>query len=534
VNTVDNLDDFVAARMEAEHIPGLALALTDRRQTLRVATYGFANLESRAPVRPETLFEFGSIGKSFTSIALLQESAAGHLDLDAPVTRYLPWFTVQSRHAPITPRHLLSHTAGITCGSDFSPDSRGEVYALRDTWTSAPPGDYFHYSNVGYKALGLLLEHVSGRSYAEIIGERILAPLGMVNTVAAITGDIRPRLAVGYEPFFDDRPAPPNHPLAPAPWFETATADGCLAATAGDLAIYLRMLLNRGAYPGDRLIDEASFARLIAPLIPAWGTRHYSLGLATWQDDGHTIVGHGGGMPGFFSSISGDLDAGLGAAVLINGPANPHAIADAALAMLRAAHNGAPPSSLAMPPDPTLVEGASYAGTYASGQKAFRIRAEDGRVILDDGAVRLPLRMRLPDHFAVDHPAYARHLLRFARAGDTVVEAFHGPDWYTNERYAGPAAPAYPAAWPAYVGHYRAHNPWLSNFRVVLRKGALALLSYPEGLEMEEPLAPIAGDTFRVGDDERVPETVRFSDLVEGHALRATLAMGQYYRFFTP
>ncbi len=513
VSTAEDLDAYIAARMAAERIPGLALALTDRRGTLRVATYGFANLDAQLPVRPETLFEFGSIGKSFTGIALLQESAAGRLDLDAPVTRYLPWFAVQSRYAPITPRHLLSHTAGITGGSDFSPDSRSEVHALRHTHTSAPPGAYFHYSNAGYKALGLLLERVAGMGYADIIGERILTPLGMTATVAAIANDVRSRLAVGYEPFYDDRPAPPDYPLAPAPWFETATADGCLAATAGDLAIYLRMLLNRGAYAGGRVLDEEWFAPLIAPLIPAWGPRHYGLGLATWQEDGHTIVGHGGGMPGFFSSISGDLDAGLGVVVLINGPGDPHAIAGAALAALRDARAGAPVSFPA-PPDSTLVDAAAYAGTYTSGEKRFSIHAEDTRLILDDGTARLPLRMRLPDRFAVDHPAYARHFLRFAREGDTVVEAFHGPDWYTNERYTGPAVPVCPPAWSAYVGHYRAHNPWVSNFRVVLRKGALALLTYPEGLEVEEPLAPLGDDAFRVGAGERNPETVRFSDLV--------------------
>ncbi len=155
--TIARLDQLVAQQMRAGGIPGVGLALTDRTGLVHVATYGVASMETRAPVTPDTLFEFGSIGKSCTAILLLQEAERGRIDLHAPVTAYLPWFAVRSAHAPITLHHLLSHTAAITGGSDFSPDARAEVWALRDTETSAPPGAYFHYSNVGYKALGLVL-----------------------------------------------------------------------------------------------------------------------------------------------------------------------------------------------------------------------------------------------------------------------------------------------------------------------------------------------------------------------------------------
>ena len=82
------LDRIIERRMAAANTPGLALALTDRERTLRVATYGFADLAARTPVTPDTLFEIGSIGKSFTSLALLREHEAGNLDLQAPVARH--------------------------------------------------------------------------------------------------------------------------------------------------------------------------------------------------------------------------------------------------------------------------------------------------------------------------------------------------------------------------------------------------------------------------------------------------------------
>jgi len=274
------LDRIIERRMAADNTPGLALALTDRERTLRVATYGFADLAARTPVTPDTLFEIGSIGKSFTSLALMREHEAGNLDLQAPVARYLPWFAVRSAFPPITVHHLLCHTAGIIAGTDPTPGVADQVWALRETEAATAPGTGFHYSNVGYKALGLVLERLTGQGYGDAIRSRILAPLGMTASEPAITNALRPRLAVGYASLYDDRPAHPSHPLVPATWLETESGDGSLASTPEDMAVYLRMLLNRGRGARDRLLSEAGFAamtqRIIAigrtPSRPATGT----------------------------------------------------------------------------------------------------------------------------------------------------------------------------------------------------------------------------------------------------------------------
>jgi hypothetical protein len=107
------------------------------------------------------------------------------------------------------------------------------------------------------------------------------------------------------------------------------------------------------------------------------------------------------------------------------------------------------------------------------------------------------------------------------------VAAVHGGDVYRREGVAAVAAPAPPEEWSAYVGHYRAYNPWYSNFRVVLRTGELIVI-FPWGLEW--PLAPLTDDTFRLGSEEWWPERVRFDAIVDGAALRATLAGEAYYR----
>jgi CubicO group peptidase (beta-lactamase class C family) len=535
-DVVESIEAFVRRQMRADGTPGLALAVTDREGLLHTATFGFAEVGAKAPVTPHHLFEIGSIGKSFTSIALLQLQEEGRLDVRAPVDEYLPWFQVPSDFAPITLHHLMSHTAGITAGLDPTPESTFQVWALRRTRATTPPGTYFHYSNVGYKVLGLVLERVLGQGYGQIIQERILDPLGMTTVAPTITLAIRDRLAIGYAPFFDDRPWLPHHRLAPATWLETDTADGCLAMTAADLGTYLRMLLNRGAHPGGRLLSPASFDLLTQRVIASSGgdePRYYGYGLVTYDVGGHVYLGHGGGMVGYFAGMIGDLDAGLGAVVLVNGPGSPVRIARAALELVRGAVEGGPPPDLLVhDEDQTLDNAEDYAGTYRSAGRSLLFWALDDRLVLSHDGAELALYPIGTDTFLADHPAFDRFLFRFQRDRDRVVEVFHGAEWLVNERWAGPERYEVPSAWRAYSGRYGSHNPWSTNCAIVLRKDSLWLIipSEPDGFEAEQPLIPLADGSFRVGDDERGPERVRFDTIADGQAIRANLSGCDFYR----
>jgi D-alanyl-D-alanine carboxypeptidase len=521
------LDEYVKQKMQADQIPGLSLALTDREHLLRVSTYGFADLAARAPVTPETVFAIASIGKSFTSIALLQEQEVGRLDLHAPVTRYLPWFAVQSAYEPITVHHLMNHTAGIIRGTDFAPAPAYEVYALRDTQTGSPPGQHFHYSNVGYKALGILLEAISGQPYGNILQSRILNPLGMTASAPASTHALRRRMAVGYEPLYDDRPVDYRLPFAPAPWLEYRAGDGSPASTPADMASYVRMLLNRGQGPAGRILSEESFALLTQPLADTGFSDAYGYGLGIQQLDGHRCLVHSGGHVGYSSRIVADLDEGIGGALLLNAPADPTPIAEYALRLLRAARQGQalpepPPSSRT-----TSIDNArDYVGTY-TGAQTFTLLAENGRLLLHWGQEQVALERRGPDAFYVDHPDWSRFLLNFQREEGQVTEACSGPEWYTNERYSGPTTFDYPDAWNAYPGHYRSHNPWGSNVRVVLRKGKLLLVGPSGG---ERALVPLGDALFRVGKEDYLPERLRFGAIAGGQALFVNLAGCEYYR----
>jgi CubicO group peptidase (beta-lactamase class C family) len=529
-----HLDIYIQQEMRVA-IPGLALAIVDRDQLLHSATYGYASLEANTPIRADTLFEIGSISKSFTSILLLQLAEQGRLDLAAPVQQYLPWFVVPSSHAPFAAHHLMSHTAGLIRGS-FAPGSRYDVLALRETVAAWAPGERYHYSNVGYQALGYLLEDLLGRPFPDILRAQLLEPLGMHASAPAITHALRPRLATGYTSLCTDRPLAEPQTFAPAPWFEYGLANGSIATTAGDMASYLRMLLNRGLGPHGRIMDEASFDLLTQRLVQQpWGS--YGYGLATWEMDGHIYIEHGGATVGFAAQLMCDMDDGLGVILLTNAPGwvgfQLWQMAAFILGSLRAARSQQPPPPIPSVEDATSIAAAAdYAGVYRCGARRLEIVAEDGRLRAKSQDTDALLAAHGADTFAViDAPDLDRFLLRFGRSGEDIVEVDHGSDWYVNDRYTGPTQFDYPQAWEAYPGHYRAHTPWLPDFRIVLRKGALYLV-YWWGQEV--PLVPAEPGGFQISEGGHPSEVIVFDSVVAGRAQRAHMEGCMYYRFFTP
>ncbi|MBU1661848.1 MAG: beta-lactamase family protein [Chloroflexi bacterium] len=529
-SALQRLSGFIERQLPALNAPGIAIGLTHREQVLHVGVYGLANRETKQPVKPETLFQIGSITKSFTSIVLLQLQEQGLLDINDPVTNYLPWFEIQSEHEPITLRHLMSHTAGIIMGSDETVSAYTETWDLRHTKATASPGEMFHYSNSGYKVLGVVLQTILGQSMADILRKRVLDPLSMFATLPVIRTEDRSKMAGGYSPFFDDRPLPVGGLMAPATWLESDTADGSICSTAEDICRYLRALLNKGR----GLISEASFEQLIHPVIPTGDELHgeqYGLGLSSRQINGHQVIGHSGGMVGYTADMLADLDAGLGVVVLTNGPAEPAKISRYALKLLRAACQGDE-----LPPFPEddlhkVDKVDNYAGTYSCGEKTFTLTSKDERLYLDFETASVLLELRTPDHFLVPHPAFELFLLQMGRENDQIVEAIHGGERYIHSRYQGETSFEIPPEWLAYPGHYRSHNPWFSNFRVVLRTGQLTLIQ-PGG--DEEALHPLEPGFFRVGADPRSPEFICFDMLIDGKAMQANFSGGAYCRTFTP
>jgi CubicO group peptidase (beta-lactamase class C family) len=186
------LDGLAAGLLETGMAPAAAVALTTPEGTLTARTYGTASPASRWPI--------GSIGKSFTAVIALQLADEGLLDLHAPVTHYLPWLSLRGRLAPVTTHHLLTHSAGVIESSDLAPASTYDVIALAATEPGFSPSEHRHYSNIGYRAVGVLLEAVTERPYADLLQRRVLDRLDMDSSHAVMVHDTRRLLPGGKRP----------------------------------------------------------------------------------------------------------------------------------------------------------------------------------------------------------------------------------------------------------------------------------------------------------------------------------------------
>jgi D-alanyl-D-alanine carboxypeptidase len=530
---LERVAEYVAAQRRRLLTPGLALALTDAEAPIGVVVDGLADVAAGAPLAEHHRFQIGSISKGFTALALLQQVEAGGLDLDEPVTRSLPWFDVPSRFPPITAHHLLSHTAGIVAGTDFTGDAPSEVWALRETVAGSAPGERFRYSNVGYKALGLVLEALTGEPWWITVRERVMGPIGMEADVI-ITDEIRPRLATGHRSPFDDRPWLERHGWEASPWFRSATADGTICATAEQLTAYARLLLRRG----DPVVSPASFGRMTTPVAddPDEPGQRYGYGIK-WieEEERPRLLGHSGGMIGFSAYLLVDPEEGFGVAVLMNSPFGKRLeLARFALACAAAAAHGSEPPAVPPAFEPTRVEHPERSiGVYEDDEGTVAIEPSgDGLAIATEaGTCQLvPLE---EDLFAVDaDDDRVLHPVRVGRAGATRTVT-----WGSRELRPAGAARLPSARDPAaatLAGRYASWNPWAPGFRILDRPSGLWLSFTGEAadVEPEERLEQLEDGSFRAGDPWS-PDRVRFDMVVNGRAQRAIFDGAPFYRTFT-
>jgi len=310
------LDAFVKQYMQAMNAPGMTLVLADRDGVQRVVTYGWSDVEGKAAVQPGQLFQIGSISKSFVALSLLQLHDEGKLDLRKPIVEYLPSLRIDSAFAPITTHHMLTHTSGLP---SIPPVYLSDPAAKHRA--AYAPGENFHYCNMAFDALGILLWTLDGRPIAEAIRARVFQPLGMAQSEPVIAFEHRDRLAKNYNAFQSDRPYPRNGRLCEAPAIISTSGAGCIAATPHDMGLYAQMIANGGKGPNGRLISEEAFKLFSTKHIKAeeFGpTAGYGYGIAVDTLDEHKILRHTGGMVSFASAIHVDIDEGVGAFASIN------------------------------------------------------------------------------------------------------------------------------------------------------------------------------------------------------------------------
>jgi len=235
----------------------------------------------------------------------MQLVEAHRVDLDAPVQKYLPWFQVADQNASgqITIRHLLNQTSGLSEKESnhvwSSPAGlEEEVRMLNSISLTFPVGSRFQYSNINYIIAGLIVETVSGQSYADYVTQNIFQPLAMTKATASRERALADGLAEGYY-YCLGYPRPGVGPLPPA-----NLPTGLLIASVEDMVHYLIAQLNDGRYHNESILSPQGMATLHKPVAPMpMKDFHYAMGWAVGPIDGELTIRHAGDTGYFHSAI---------------------------------------------------------------------------------------------------------------------------------------------------------------------------------------------------------------------------------------
>lgn len=309
----DPVDAYLHAEMQSRHIPGIALLIVRDGKIVRAQGYGFSNVELKVPVRPETIFQSGSMGKQFTATAVMMLVEQGELSLNDPLTKFFP--NAPAAWTQVKVKNLLSHTGGFgdyPKDFDFRRDrNEDELLDIVEKIPLAyPPGTKWSYSNLGYLTLGILIHKVSGQFYGDFLHDRVFEPLGMTSTRIISEADIVPNRAAGYR--LEKGQLKNQEWVSPA---LNTTADGSLYFSILDLAKW-DAALREG-----KLLRAASYDQMWTPFKLNDGKPNrdgYGFGWFIQDVHGHRVIEHEGAWQGFTTNISRYVDDKLTIVLLTN------------------------------------------------------------------------------------------------------------------------------------------------------------------------------------------------------------------------
>ncbi len=293
----DKVDRAIRADMARHPIPGLALEVIRNGKCVKRAGYGMADLEWRAPVRPETVFEIGLITKQFTAAGILLLAQEGKLSVDDRIAVHLT--NTPESWKNITIRHLLTHTSGIPNYTVL------DGFELRRHLTQAQfikqlgayplkfqPGENWAYCNSGFNLLGYIIENVSGEDYWQFMHDRIFGPLGMASTTNRDPANVISFRASGYETNKAGRYINRDYDLT------DIFSAGAIVSTVDDMAKW-----NAGL-DAQTLLSAATEKEMWTPLRLNDGkTRDYGFGWFLSPLQGRENIGHSGSTSGFSASF---------------------------------------------------------------------------------------------------------------------------------------------------------------------------------------------------------------------------------------
>jgi CubicO group peptidase (beta-lactamase class C family) len=343
----EEIDAYVEEQLKALNIPGASLAIIEGDQIVHMKGFGVSGPDGRAQPpfgkvpTPQTPFMICSLTKSFTALAVMQLVEAGKIELDAPVQRYLPWFTLADPQAAaqITVRHLLNQTSGLSATTawktlvnfDNSPDAtEKQARELATFKPSRPAGSMFEYSNTNYNLLGLIIEAASGEKYADYVQSHIFSPLDMTHTYTSKAVAKQNGMGSGYMSWFGVPIAVPDLPVPSG-----SLPSGQIISTAEDMAHYLIAQLNGGRYRDVQILPPGGIADMHSPATDATTmgvALEYGMGWFIEPTSQGNRIWHDGTAPDYFSYMALLPDQNRGMVLLVN--ANELVINFAALALV--------------------------------------------------------------------------------------------------------------------------------------------------------------------------------------------------------
>jgi CubicO group peptidase (beta-lactamase class C family) len=308
-----SLDAYIESEMKRIKAPGLGITIVSGGAAILEKGYGFANREAGKKVDADTIFNVGSVSKLFTNAAIMKLVEAGKVDLDAPVTTYIPELSLKTRgssFSDVTVRSMLTHHSGMpsdlarnfffgqTAPANHTTAFRSLPMDLEGSYVATAPGTIFSYSNLSFSLLGIVIERASGMSFEDYVQEAVLKPLGMDSS----SFNFKPLLSGRYSKGYLGGKQPVNMPAIrdiPA---------GQLSSSAHDMSLFLEAALA-SARGGDGLLRPGTMKAVLTQQnanVPL--DFDFRIGLTWWLMDipelpGLVVAGHGGDLPPFHSLI---------------------------------------------------------------------------------------------------------------------------------------------------------------------------------------------------------------------------------------
>lgn len=329
--------------MKTWNVPGLGVAIVKDGEPILVKGYGLRDIEKKLPVTENTQFAIGSSSKAFTSLTLGMLVEQGVIDWNEPVRTYLPSFELDDDFASerMTPRDLLCHRSGLPRHDLMwygSTASREEIFSrLKYLEPNEDFRTVFQYQNLMFMTAGYLAGQVTGTSWEYLVANRIFDPLGMDNSNVSV--DVMQRSqdhAYGYEEKENKDTKEKELELMPFRNIDTVGPAGSINSSAHDMARWVLLQLNKGAYGDVQLATPATMAELHRPHAIVTGGMFaqllkqpelphmmYGLGWFVQPYRGHELIHHGGNIDGFSAMVAFMPDDNVGVVLLSNKNGTP-------------------------------------------------------------------------------------------------------------------------------------------------------------------------------------------------------------------